>query len=269
MKRKAIFKLVMVVIFLITWAIMPGSVVSAQDVLKYSCSNQVFSAFEMEKIKAFIEATGIKVDVYTASSGSSMYRLINGYSDIASIARKLYRRHADYGYKETPFCKDPIGVIAKVGCGVDNVSEKELQDIFSGDITNWKELGGADLPITIIVPGKDTAASKNFRRQVMKHKEIKFDFMTYESTMAIEAVKYFPCGSISFISGGAAIHHKAIKTIKVNDYSPKDKSYPYYQIFYYVTKGEPVGYVKKFIDFTFSKKGAEIIKKNGMLPVSR
>jgi len=98
---------------------------------------------------------------------------------------------------------------------------------------------------------------------------LKSDPLNCHHVHTFERYQYFPCGSISFISGGAAIHHKAVKTIKVNGYSPKDKSYPYYQIFYYITKGESVGHAKKFIDFTFSKKGAEIIKKNGMLPVSR
>ena len=93
------------------------------------------------------------------------------------------------------------------------------------------------MPIMVIVPGKETAANKNFRRQVMKHSEINFDFMAYDSTMVIEAVKYFPCGAVSFISRGAAVHHPTIRTIKVDGYAPTDTDYPYYQTFYYVTKG--------------------------------
>ena len=130
-------------------------------------------------------------------------------------------------------------------------------------------MGGADLPILIIVPGADTAAHKNFRRQVMKSKDIEHDFMAYDSTMVIEAIKYFPCGSISFISQGAAVQHKELKTLKIDGRSPADKAYPYHQIFYYVTKGEPTGSLKKFVDYTFSDEGAKIIKKHGMIPIPR
>ena len=103
----------------------------------------------------------------------------------------------------------------------------------------------------------------------MKRKDIAHDFMAYDSTMVIEAVKFFPCGSVSFISQGAAVHHKELTTLKIDGLSPTDKDYPYYQEFYYVTKGEPTGNVKKFIDFTFSDEGKKIIKKYGMVPISR
>ncbi len=269
MKLNSIFKILMISILLGTWVFAPVPAIKAEEVLKYSCSNQVYAAFEMEKIEAFTRATGIKVDVETASSGSCTYRLITGNCDIASSARKLYRRHAVYGYTETPFCKDPIAIIARKECGVERLSQEELQDIFAGDITNWKEVGGADLPILIIVPGKNTAAHKNFRRQVMKRKDIAHDFMAYNSTMVIEAIKYFPCGAVSFISQGAAVHHKEIVTIKIDGLSPTDKDYPYYQEFYYVTKEGPAENVKKFIDFTFSDVGKKIIEKYGMIPISK
>jgi phosphate transport system substrate-binding protein len=269
MKKIFIFLLATAGVLLMGRVIVPDRVVNAQDLLKYSCSNQIFNAFETDKLEAFTKATGIEVDVHTASSFSCVYRLMNGYCDIASTARGLYRRHQDYGYTQIPFTKDPLAVIAHKRCGVQNVTSEQLQDIFSGDITNWKELGGSDLPITIIVPGKDTAANKNFRRQVMKYKEIKHDFMAYDSTMVIEAVKYFPCGTISFISQGAALHHKEIITIQIDGLYPSDINYPYYQTFYYIIRGEPTGHVKKFIDFTFSEQGAQIMRRNGMVPIPR
>ena len=152
MKRNGIFKTILISAISVT--IIFGSLLAAraEEVLKYSCSNQVYAAFEKEKIEAFTQATGIKVDVKTASSGSCTYRLITGNCDVASSARKLYRRHAVYGYTETAFCRDPIAVIARIECGVEGLTQEELQDIFAGDITNWKEVGGADLPILVLVP---------------------------------------------------------------------------------------------------------------------
>ena len=121
----------------------------------------------------------------------------------------------------------------------------------------------------IVAPGNDTAAHKNFRRQVMKRKDIAHDFMAYDSTMVIEAVKHFPCGTVSFISQGAAMHHKDIKTIKIDGLSPNDEDYPYFQVFYFITKKEPDGNLKKFIEFAYSEEGKKIIRTNGMVPISR
>ncbi len=269
MKTKGILKLLALSLLWGAWIVGTATSVSAQEPLKYSCSNQIYAAFEKEKIAAFTEATGVKVDVKTGSSGACTYRLMSGGCDIASTARKLYPRHEIYGYREFAFCKDPIAVIAKKGCGAESLNEEQLEDIFAGEITNWKEVGGVDLPIMVVVPDTDTAAHKNFRRQVMKTKDIEHDFMAHDSTMVIEAIKHFPCGTISFISRGATEKHPEIKTLKVNGLLPTDKEYPYHQTFYYVTKGDPAGNLKKFIDFTYSEEGAKIIRAHGMIPLAR
>jgi phosphate transport system substrate-binding protein len=269
MKRTGIFKIILISLLLGSWVLVPASAAIEQEVVKYSCSNQVYAAFSKEQIEAFTKATGVRVELKAASSGSCLNNLGRGFSNIASIARQLYERHKVYGYRQFPFCKDPIAVIARKECGVDNLTEEQLQNIFAGEIANWKELGGADLPVMIIVPGIDTAAHKNFRRQVMKRKDIEHDFMAYDSTMVIDAVKYFPCGAVSFISQGAAVQHKELKILKIEGRSTTDKDYPYYQIFYFITRSEPEGNLKKFIDFAYSDEGARIIKKNGMVPVPR
>ena len=269
MKRMGLLKILLISVLLGSWVLVPASAVMAQEVVKYSCSNQVYAAFSKEQIEAFTKETGVKVELKAASSGSCLNNLGRGFSNIASIARQLHERHEVYGYKQFPFCKDPIAVIARKECGVDSLTEEQLQDIFAGEVANWKEVGGADLPVMIIVPGVDTAAHKNFRRQVMKHKDIEHDFMAYDSTMVIDAVKYFPCGAVSFISQGAAMQHKELKILKIEGRSTTDKGYPYYQIFYFVTRSEPEGNLKKFIDFAYSEEGAKIIKKNGMLPIPK
>ncbi len=243
--------------------------VFAQETLTYSCSNQMYKAFEKENLEAFTKATGINVSVYTASSQSCINRLVHGYSDIASTAREMYHRHTDYGYEQIPICKDPLAVISKKTCLVENLSEDDVRALFSGEIKNWKEVGGADLPVLVIVPDENTAANKNFRSMIMKEKEIRHDFITYDSTMVLEAIKYFPCGAISFISRGAAIKYEEIGAIKINGLSPSDKDYPYFQTFYYVTKGDTSETAKKLIDFTTTGKGHDIILKNGMIPLSR
>ena len=85
--------------------------------------------------------------------------------------------------------------------------------------------------------------------------------------MAIRAVKSLPEGAISFIAKGAVIKEKGIKIMKIDGRHPSEADYPYYQIFYYVTKGQPKASVKAFIDMAFSKTGKQIMQRNGMLPL--
>ena len=115
---------------------------SSEGEVRHSCSNQVYEAFGKEMINAFNMATGIRVSAYRASSEASWNRLMHGYADIAATARKPRPSHADYGYYHVAFCKDPLGIIVKQGCGVTNISQEQLQSVFSGEISNWKDVGG-------------------------------------------------------------------------------------------------------------------------------
>ena len=266
MLKKSSFIVILVAVIFVFLGMVSAWDASAQNTLSYSRSAQVSEAFEKEALEEFTKETGIKVESHISSSGSAVYRLMNGFSDIASTTRELYRRHRDYGYVQIPFCKDPIAILTNAQNPVAEITESQLQEIFSGDIANWKDVGGPDQPLIVVVPGEDTGAYKNFARQVMKRKEIAYELMTYRSTMAIDVVEHFPW-SISAIAQGAAVDHKAVKVLKIDGRLPRDSDYPYQQTFYFITKGEPTGPAKALIDFVFSDKGVGIIKKRGMVPV--
>ena len=256
-------------VLLSVWGAIPEAAAIGDHPLRIYCSNQVYQAFGREQMEAFSNSQKIETIIKTASSGSCVNALMRGYCDIAITARSLYRRHADYGFAQVPFCRDPLAVIVNSQCDVDNLTDKQLQNIFSGEIKNWNQVDNPDLEVVVIAPRKDTAANKNFRRQIMRHKEIEPNFEAYDATMAIAAVAHFPCGAISFISGGAAAHEKAVKVVSINGMSPADPNYPYYQIFYYVTRSEQSDVTRMFIDFGFSSVSKKIIRNYGMIPLER
>lgn len=243
--------------------------VGAQPAIKYSCCYQAYESIEKERIEAFTKETGIKVDVSVMSSTSAYKFAINKASDIGSITLKtLSFQHLCQNFVMTPFCQDSIAVIVNSECHTDTISEKQLRDIFSGDIVNWNELGGPDQAILTVVPREGTGAFINFDRLVMKGKKINYQLRTYESTKVIDVVAHLPL-SIGFISQAATRDHKGIKALKINNLLPNDKDYPYVQVFYFVSAEEPAGPTKAFVDFAFSEKGMGIIKKKGMTPIPR
>jgi phosphate transport system substrate-binding protein len=247
---------------------MVNAAAAAKEVLKYSSSAQVREAFGSEGLNAFAAETGIETDLFVGSSASALHRLMNGFSDIASTVERLNEGSEMYGYKEIPFCKAPLIVITNVKTPVKSVTSTQLREVFSGMITNWKELGGPDESIVVVVPGKHTGAFKNFSQLALKRTSVKYDFMTYRSTDVVALVKRLPW-SISFISRGAHTVDAAIKTMKVDDIAPDEPNYPYFQIFSFVTKGEPSSAARQLIDFAFSEKARAIMRKNGMEPLSR
>jgi ABC-type phosphate transport system substrate-binding protein len=267
MKKVTTILLITAATVYIAWFI-HAAPIQAEEPLRYSCSAQVYEAFESERLKVFTEVTGVKVELYVSYSSTCVNRLMNGFSDIASTTRGLHYSHKEAGYVETQFCRDPLAVIVKANSHLVTLSKKELRDIFLRNITNWRELGGPDQPVVLAVPGVETGAYKNFHLMVMKMKDIQYDYMSYQSTQIIGLVQQI-AGSISFIARGAIVNNREVKAINIDGISATHPEYPLSQEFSFVTRGEPSGAAKALVDFTFSERSISIMKKRGMVPIKR
>ncbi len=266
MQRALNSAITVIISVVICWFIIPTAMISAGEQLRYSASVQISEALK-GTLDTFSSKSDIKINKYPTSSSAAVYRLMNGLADIASTTRPLSFDQKEMGYVQFAFCKDPLTIIVNSKNGVRDIFENQLREIFSGKITNWKELGGADHPIVVIIPDKNSGAYKGFDYAVMKGKNIHYDLMTKKSTMVIDVVKEMQWG-ISFVSQGASIGNNGIWAIKIDGLMPKNDCYPYYQVFLLVTKGKPKGATKKFLDFAYSDGGKEIIKNRGMIPIS-
>ncbi len=256
---------VAIIPILILWG---AGAIEAAEALRYSCSAQVYEAIEKLRIEIFTRKTGIPVKVAVVSSHDAVVDLLNGRSDLASTAEPVAREERDAGLLEIPFCKDPMAIIANRECTVRSLTEAQIRGIFSGAISNWKELGGPDRVIIRVVPGVETAAYRNFKQMIMPGTDIKYDILTRRSTMVIDEVRFHPW-SISFIAQGAAHWaRKGLQLIKVDGIHPGDERYPYYQIFSLVTRGKPTDASQAYTEFTRSDQVKTIISNMGMVPLS-
>lgn len=237
----------------------------AGETLGFSTSAQLFDIFQGDVLKQFQDQTGIAIDREITSSAAAMQRLFNGMCDVAGTAERVKHTMVDYGYTEIPICRAPLVVIANPGTSVGDISQAELQAVFSGQITNWKALGGKDAEIVVVVPGKDTAAMKNFSHLALKRFDVRYDIMTYRSTMVVQIVSHIP-GSISFITKGADARDKAVSIMKVDGRAYTDNAYPFFQNFSLVIKGKPDKTVGAFVDFMTSEKMKKTLTQNGIAP---
>lgn len=244
-----------------------NGVAYAADELRFSCSAQTYKALEKERLALFKDKYGIDVIVNICSSSDAIGHVESGMSDLASIAIRLSKQLNEKGYVETLYCKDPMVIMTNPVCNVDSVSEEQLRGIFSGEISNWKDLGGPDQTIVVIIPDEKTGAYKNFKQIVMKDEEVVFDIKSHVSTRVIEATRRFPW-SISFTTCGAVNWKKmGLKKMKIEGFSPYQNGYPYHQIYSFVVKGKPKGAFKTFINFALSETGQQIITRKGMIPI--
>lgn len=242
---------------------------AASEKLVLSCSAQVYESLRDQGVDTFTKETGIKVILDVSSSKTAVARLANGLSDLAATAEPVaLARQAD-GFFEYPFCKDALVIITGVQTGIHSLDTPAIRGIFSGTITNWREIGGPDKKILVIVPSMNTAAHRNFLCQVMGRRKIAWDIMTARSTAAGDAARKYPW-SISFVSQGATQGRPGgTRIVKVAGVGPTDPGYPFFETFALVTRGRPTGAVKKFVDFIYSRAVRDLIIERGMIPLQR
>lgn len=264
MKTKTIIKACFMIMAFFSF-LLQGSTIEAKETLRYASSAQVMAALGEEVLKQFEKDSGVNVDLFIGSSDVAVHRMMHGVADIASSAERITYSSTDSGYTEVLFAKAPIIVITNVSTTVKDLTIRQLKEIFNGSVNNWKEVGGPDKEIIVVIPDRNTAAFKNFTMLALKRYDVKFDYLAHRSTDVVSLVKHMPW-SISFITKGEHTSGDPVKTIAIDGKRPEDKDYPFLQEFYFVTKGEPKGAAKKLIDFFFTERAKSAFKKSGLMP---
>ena len=224
---------------------------------------------------------GTTIQVTGGGSGVGLAALINGSTDIANSSRpvkaseleKLKQRYNTLGV-EIPCAKDGISIYINKSNGVSELTVKQIGQIFSGKITNWKQVGGVDASIKLYGRESSSGTFVYFKDTVLKS-DYAPSCQTLPGTAAIvNAVKKDKYG----IGYGGAAYAEGVKDCKVkkDDKSPayaptaetiKNKTYPISRYLYMYLKSRPTGETKAFIDWILSPEGQKIITSVGYFPV--
>ena len=160
-----------------------------------------------------------------------------------------------------------FAVVTNPGVGVKNLSKAQLQDIFSGKATNWKQFGGPDLTIVVINRPRNSGTRAVFTKTVMGGIPISESGQVEDATgTVVSFVKQTP-GAISYaaFSGtrGSGLTELAIDGVAPTDDNIRDGKYPTWSYEHMFTYGEPTGEVAKFIDYV--SKSEDLVKKDGFI----
>lgn len=243
-----------------------GTVVIAGSTSVQPLSEELAAAFMSINPNASIEIQG-------GGSGVGIKAATDGVADIGASSRDLKETEKE-GLTEYVIAKDGIAVIVNSSVTVTDLSLEKIKGIFTGEITNWKELGGADKAITVVsreagsgtrgafiaitgVESKD-ANGENVDKTTDK------SLIQPSQGAVMQTVGNSP-DSIGYTSIGSL--NNTVLTVTIDSVEPTDENivngtYKMARPFIYITKGTESELAKAFIDFVLSVDGQAIVSEN-------
>jgi phosphate transport system substrate-binding protein len=242
---------------------------------------------------AWAEAYGqmhpeVRIAVTGGGSGTGIAALINGTVDMANASRLIKdeeRAQAEANGIEPVehvVAGDAIAIVVHPSNLVDGLTIPQLSAIFSGEITNWRELGGNDRPIVLLSRESNSGTHVFFLEQVVRQARkddptlFSADTLLMPSSEGISAEVRQNPNAIGYDGLGYVTHDQKVVAVASAEGEPyvlptldtvKDGSYPIARGLYIYTVGEPQGVVRDYLDWILGPEGQGIVRDMGFVPL--
>lgn len=224
--------------------------------------------------KSFMsENAGTTIQVQGGGSGTGLSQVASGgatigNSDIFAEEKKEIDAKSLTDHKVAVVA---MAAVVNKNAKADNLTKQQLIDIFTGKVTNWKDVGGEDQKITIVNrPASSGTRATFFTFALDKHQEAQG--ITEDSSGTVRKIVSETPGAISYLA--LSYIDPSIKALKLDGIEPtaanvESNKYPVWSYEHMYTKGEATGAAKTFIDYILNDKfQKEVVNKAGYIPVS-
>ena len=219
---------------------------------------------------AFMEKNkGVTVNLNLTGSGTGIQEASEGKCDIGNSSRKLKDEEAEK-LDATVVGLDGIALVVNPVNKLEDISLENLAKVYSGEITNWKELGGDDKAIVVIGREDGSGTRDGFESIVMGDKEPKYA-QELESTGSVINAVATTDGAIGYASlanVGETVKALKVGGIEATEENVKSGTYEVQRPFICATlKGSDNKLVKAYLDFILSEEGQALVLAQGAVPV--
>ncbi|MCK9197838.1 MAG: PstS family phosphate ABC transporter substrate-binding protein [Syntrophales bacterium] len=218
----------------------------------------------------------VNISLSGGGSGDGIKALVDKSTDIADSSREMKKQETDLAKSKgvNPMAHvvaiDAIVPIVNPKNKVKDLSTDQLSQIYQGKITNWKEVGGENLAIVVTSRDSSSGTYESWGHLVLNGAKVTPRAQLQASNGAIVQAISKNRYAIGYI--GIGYLNKSVKAVTVNGIQASaktalSKEYPVARPLYMYTDGAPKGDTEGFIKFLLSKKGQEIVKKEGFVPI--
>jgi phosphate transport system substrate-binding protein len=218
----------------------------------------------------------ISVSVRGGGSGVGIAALIDGRADIADASRPIRTKEIKLAREKgiDPYAnvvaRDGIAVVVHPDNPVDSISIEDLRKIYTGEIENWKDLGGPSKAIVVVSRDYSSGTFEVFKELVLEGAKVIDGALMLASNKAVSTTISTTPNSIGYI--GLGYLSEDVKALKVDGVAASEETvkkgeYKLARPLFMYTNGEPKGILKTFMDFVFSPQGQGIAREVGYVPV--
>jgi phosphate transport system substrate-binding protein len=265
-------------------AIVGVSAVQAEDMIQIKGSDTLINLVQRLAEMYMEENPGKYIAVTGGGSGTGVAALINGKCDIANASRlmksKEVARAADNGVtvNRVVIAMDGLSVIANGNNSVKQLTVDEIGKIFRGEVTNWKDVGGPDMAITLYGRQSNSGTFVFFRDAVLKADYSQTMNRMNGNAQIVEAVKQDRSG-IGYVGVGYVKEATGINVLRVaskagemyasplNSADVKSGKYPIARPLNQYINGTPSGAVKDFLAYELSVAGQMVVEDEGFFQI--
>jgi len=230
----------------------------------------------------------VRISVTGGGSGTGIAALINGTVDIANASRKIKAEELENAKAngispvEHVVARDAIAIVIHPDNPVDQLTIRQLSDIYSGLVTNWAEVGGQDRPIVLLSRESNSGTHVYFLEQVVrqgdKQDETLFspDTLLLPSSEGISAEVRQNPNAIGYDGLGYVTPDQKVVAIAREMDGPyvmpsvesvNSQDYPIARDLYMYTAGEPAGLTAVYLDWIMDDEAQAIVAKLGFVPL--
>ncbi|MGZ4983576.1 MAG: phosphate ABC transporter substrate-binding protein [Chthoniobacterales bacterium] len=228
-----------------------------------------------EQFKA--QHPGTTFDIAAEGSTTGIAAIIEGTAQIGAASRRA--KPAEVGaatakgvtLKPTIVAYDGIAVIANTSNPIKALTRKQVEQIFTGDVTDWSALGGSGGKISVYTRNTSSGTYSDFKELAMKKRDYAPSSQKLAGNEQIAAEVGKNPNGVGYV-GLAYTKAGGVKVMPIDGQLPSvqtvhAKTYPYARPTFYYTNGAPSGLAKQFLDFTISAAGQKIAGQVGFVPI--